>query len=401
MPAWSDLWSRTTATIRRIAGFSRPSAAASQTPVARDVFVFIVTDDMIAAKSMLRTMALSWERFGSAHRKDGPEIVFRVEPGDGWGLDAFGFLQEKADGAARDEPLSFRAEGGEPHDREQKLDGSFELNFGALPDGAVIAKTNVVLRLIGPRYFESERVGAGTVAVLVRELVEKWRQRQVLRSPTDAGSASVRARSDAAEIDLVVMGITDALPRSAVQDAAVGSGIDRVLSPAMLPELTALSDIAPPKIAVVVTGLEREFARFNPRRGNGTKYACAQRAAWDPVLIKSMLAAVLEGRPHLLNLLRNDSEFRAASDPITVTAAMPCGFVSGLGFVNYNAWDPGWIVGGPWLREEKETPAVVPHHCADALITALTGRTTEFQLTTHDILSDQIARRRYGRRARG
>jgi len=190
---------------------------------------------------------------------------------------------------------------------------------------------------------------------------------------------------------LVVMGITDAWLHSNVP-ASIGSGIDKVLSPSMLPELSALSDIAPPKLALVVTGLERDFARFNPRGANGTKYASAQRAAWDPRLIRGMLEAVLESRPHLFSLLRNDSAFRPASDAITVTAAMPCGFVNGLGFANYNGWNPGWIVGAPWIREEKESPVVVPHHCADALITALTGRTTEFQLTTQDIVLQSTPR---------
>jgi len=104
-----------TATMRRIAGFSSQSAGAAGLPAPRVVYVLVVTDDIVAAKSVLRTMAISWERFGSAHRKDGPEIVFRIEPEDGWGLDQFAFSLE-SDAAARSEPFSLRGELG-------KLDG--------------------------------------------------------------------------------------------------------------------------------------------------------------------------------------------------------------------------------------------------------------------------------------
>jgi len=397
MPAWSDFRSGVTAAMRLIAGLPRQSAQAAGPSAPRVVYVLIVADDILAAKCLIRTMAISWERFGSAHRKDGLEIVFRVEPHDGWGLGRFAFSLEN-NAAARNEPFSLRAEDGSIDGRsmDEMLDGSFELNFRTPPDGAVIAKTNVVVRLIGPRYFTSERVGAATIAALVRNLDETWRAWQAAHLPADAASASRRDESDTAPINLIVMGITDAWLHSGLQPS-VGSGVDKILSPSMLPELSALSGIAPPKLALVITGLERDFARFNPRRGNGTKYSSAQRAAWDPRLINRMLKAVLERRPHLVGLLHNDSAFRPAADAVTVTAAMPCGFVNGLGFGNYNAWDPGWIVGAPWVGEEKQSPDVVPYHCADALITALTGRTTEFQLTTRDIVSDRPLRRPYGR----
>jgi len=330
-------------------------------------------------------MVISWERFGSSHRRaDGEDILgiqFRSETHDGWGLGAFTLAREE--GADLDEPFAPRARRGKIsgplHGVEPSvLDGSFELIFNSSPQRADLPATTVVMRLISPGEFSAERVGATTIAEHVRELVKKWRA-----SPCVANAAGAGGRADDEPFTLVIMGITDAAPGEA--DGAKRPGIDQVLSPSLLPQLADQLDIAPPKIALVVTGLERDFARFNPGDPRWLRYASAQRAAWDPVLVRRMLATVVDSRPHLRGLIHNDRAFRGSTG-LTVTAAMPCGFLNnGLGCVNYNPWGPGWIVGGPWLEGTLEAEEVVPHHCADALITALTGRTTEFQFTAQNL----------------
>src|SRR4051794_26424747 len=103
MFTWSGLWSRTTAAVRLVAGFFSRTTT-TPVPASQVVYALIVADDIVAAKSVLRTMAISWERFGSWHGKGGPQIVFRIEREGGLGLGDFKFSAEG--GAARTEPFS-------------------------------------------------------------------------------------------------------------------------------------------------------------------------------------------------------------------------------------------------------------------------------------------------------
>jgi hypothetical protein len=384
-------------------------------PAAEVVFVLAVADDMLAAKNMLRLMKLGWERSEGWYHRNGINVVWNVEKGvKDRGLDAFKHPRED-EVAANGAPFSEKKLGGEPGSEPAILYGSIDLDFSGSLDDFGLPKTTLVLCLIGPRFFQGEGFGAAKIAELLRDLSSKWHASQKTgNEPDDEHNSSVekpavaaadpKPRAPEPPIKALILGITDASLRSDINES-IGSGVDQILVPSLLAELSSVPDIAPPKLALAVTGLERDFVRFNPRDSKWSRYHTAQQAASDPEVIRPMLASILLNRPHLQNLLRSELGFREGSDPITVTAVMPCGFMKGWGCANYNARNFSWIVGGPWTAEEKDAPELLPYNCADPVLAALTGRISDLQITSRDVqnlgrIASQLTRfRRYGRAA--
>jgi hypothetical protein len=325
------------------------------------VHVLIVTDDDTAAQCLVRLMHVAWERDGSAHKRYGMNAIWTVTDGaleefDLPTTDAFtpfseptvlgalgSYAWEKKKGR-----LSLLVQGRSPGIRILRGDSRIEFDLR--------------VRMVPAHHFADHRIDAASVAELLTEQDSK---------------------DDPAPTDFVLLGVTDAsLERQA--NKAVGSGVDQILAPGLLGKIVAALPMEP-RIAVAITGLERDFVRFDVSDPRWSKYESAYDAAWDPNLIRDMLHQVVSDRPHLKTLMQNDQGFRASRDrPMVVTAVMPCGFLRDWNCVNYNGFEPGWIEGSPAVRGEKDAPYFEPYCCADPLLTALTGMRTEFQLTPQD-----------------
>jgi hypothetical protein len=361
------------------------------------VFVVAVADDPMAGKNLLRLMPLSWKRSGSWYSRIGLNVSWNVERGvEDRGLDAFRHPGEQDFIQARRPYSEAPLEGAMENEMADRWLGSIGMDFGGSSNDLVPPLTTAVLCLVTPRYLAARGNVAENIAELLRELAGKWHAANAAPGRSNSGGG-VGGSSARQPIRSVILGITDASRPSA--DPSLGSGVDSILVPALQIKPPGMADILPPRIALAITGLERDFVRFNARDSQSSRYRTAEQAAWDADAIKEMLASLILDRPHLQYLLENDLRQRPDLDPLTVTAVMPCGFLRGWGCVNYNGWNPGWLDGGPWTSEDMDAPQMVPFQCADPLLSALTGQVSEFQLTSRDYHT--LHRMAHWRRRRG
>lgn len=319
--------------------------------------VLVVADDL-AALSVVRLMHIAWERNGTNLKQLGLRAQWEIGKGD---LDEFNLpgtdpLQPFSEPRFRGElpKIADLLNTGARGRIHLRVDG----NSGGIRSfaGNLSQEYEVHIRMVKARYGDAERTDANSVAKLLM----------------DVGA-------DVEPTDFVLLAITDAsLDRV---DKNLGSGIDQVLNPGLLVELAQALRVKP-RVAIAVTGYERELACFDSDDPRWSSYGSPQRLAQDPRVVQYMLRETLRNRPHLENLLLNDQRFRASpSTPLTMTAVMPCGFLSDWGGLNYNPSEPGWIEGSPAIRDEKECPYFIPYCCADPLLTALTNMRSPYQLT--------------------
>ena len=325
------------------------------------VHVLIVTDDDTAAQCLVRLMHMSWDRDSSAHKKRGLIANWTVPEN---ALDEFDLP-----GTSASTPYSEAATLG-----ALRVGGATEYKgrIGLFVDGRSPAirifrgdnrvDFDVRIRMVVAHHFADHRVHATGIADLLTK----------------------REPGDPEPTDFVVLGVTDASLRRQV-NPKIGSGVDQILTPGLLAKLLAALP-SEPRVGLAITGLERDFVRFDASDPQWRRYGSAREAAWDPHLIKRMLYRVLADRPHLQTLMQNDEGLRTQRrHPIAVTAVMPCGFLRDFGVVNYNAHDAGWLQGSPAVRGERDGPYFEPYCCADPLLTALTGIRTEFQVTSQEL----------------
>jgi hypothetical protein len=309
---------------------------------------------------MVRLMHIAWERNGTTLKRLGLRAEWEIADSD---LEKFNlpgadplqpFSEVLYRGILPDAAALLSKKGAQGR-INLRLDGNSP-GIQAIA-GELRQEFDLHIRMVPAQFFAAERTDANSVAELLMDI-----------------------EADVEPTDFVLLGITDAALDHYV-NKDLGSGVDQILNPGLLAQLAQTLPVKP-RVAIAVTGYERELACFDSDDPRWSAYGSQQRLAWDPRVVQYMLRETLRNRPHLQNLLLNDKRFRASqATPLTMTAVMPCGFLSDWGCLNYNPSDPGWIEGSPAIRGEKEAPYFIPYCCADPLLTALTGITSLYQLT--------------------